>query len=503
MKKALVVLLILAVAGGAFAQEVTVTGGGAAQFSPFGIVDPDDTTTTTDTDGLLPVAGFGKPDGDREAGIELQLNVAGTLESGRAGFLIQLRPQYNGGFGANLFVGDNAELWFKPLDWIRVDAGRFVNNDIRGRLGSGAWFGDFLIPRGGEGDIFQNFDAKLGVMASVKPAAIEGLGVYALVNSITLYGRENNTLTWVPLRRAEYVYENTQAAVSYALSGIGLARVQYVGAAPSATERTTYTTTTVLTIPNPNTPGEEIISTTTTTPSLGTDRYLPTAMWSITAPYFGAAFAFTGVTGLTVDVGGRFYLPFDDITWPHESGLGANNLPAAGTGTQYGWSGVGRDGKYQAPHWAALGVQYQLLPITLYLRFDVKFGGYGEGEVGTTTTKLELGPEIRGWLTANYKINDTFSAQAEGGIVYAGESKATRTGTGIDDSWTAGSDAFLYGFGLGLQTSFSASSYVRIGATFTSGKGMGVSSNPAVDAESRVLGYASSFNVPIIMQVSF
>jgi hypothetical protein len=231
-------------------------------------------------------------------------------------------------------------------------------------------------------------------------------------------------------------------------------------------------------------------------------------MWSITAPRFEAAFAYTGLPELTIDVGGKFYLPFDDITWPHEQNLGSNTPPAvSGTfpqnGTRYGWNGIGLDGKYQAPHMAALGVKYELLPITLYLRFDAKFLGYGENETSGVTTKLELGPEIRGWLTANYKINDTFSAQAEGGIVYAGESEATRSGTGTSESWVAGSDAFLYGFGLGLQTNFAASSYVRIGATFTSGKGMGVSSTPTVDAESRVLGFASSFNVPIIMQVSF
>jgi hypothetical protein len=244
-------------------------------------------------------------------------------------------------------------------------------------------------------------------------------------------------------------------------------------------------------------------------------------MWGISAPYFGAAFAYTGLSGigLTIDVGGRFYLPFDDVTL-HEKDLGQNNAPSAPAGTHYGWGGftINSDGKYQAPHQASLGVKFELSPVTLYLLFNAKFAGYGEDTIsatsgGTTTTteaKLELGPEIRGWLTANYKINDTFSAQAEGGMIYAGESdytiktKLSGVTTGSSSlSWVAGSDAFLYGFGLGLQTTFVPGCWVRVGATFTSGLGMGVSGTSTVDAESRALPVASSFNVPITMQVSF
>jgi hypothetical protein len=483
MKKALVVLLILAVAGGAFAQ-VTVSGGVAAQFSPIGVIDPVETSNTQDTETLLPVAGFGKVDGDRNAGVELQLNVAGTLESGQAGFLIQLRPKYTGGFGGTLYVGDNAELWFKPLDWIRIDAGRFSIHDIRGRMASGHWFGDFTIPRAGENDIFQTFDGKLAVLASVKPEVIDGLGIYLMYNNVDLYSRNaNGTLTWTPTRRAEYVYENIQTAISYALSDIGLARVQYVGAAPSASSR------------------------------LNNDRYLPTGMWSITAPRFEAAFALTAISGLTLDLGVKFYVPFSGVTWPHESVLGSNDnasWPAPPADTQYGF-GIGSsaaDGKYQAPHMVAVGVKYELLPITLFFRFDAKFLGYGEESISSSGVvvgngKLDLGSEMRAWLTANYKINDTFSAQAEGGIVYADKSKATVSTVGVSQSWTIGSDAFLYGFGLGLQTTFATDCWIRVGATFTSGKGMGISINPLEDAANRALPYASSFSIPILMQVSF
>jgi hypothetical protein len=491
MKKLIAFSIVFAILSGAvFAADeaeetsyvpITITGGATATFIPFGIVDPADTTITTDTETLLPVAGLGKADGDRDAGIELQLNVAGALENGKAGFLFQWRPHYSGGFGFTSYIGDNAELWFKPLDWIRIDAGKFVNNSIRGRLGNGAWFGDFTIPRPGEGDIFANFDAKMGMMLSVTPEAVDGLGVYVLVNSMTtLFSRTRPTptsspaltsdgaLTWTAARRAEYVYENTQAAVSYALPNIGLARVQYVGADPSATIRKNE------------------------------DRYLPTSYWGISAPKFEAAFAYTGMTGLTVDVGGKIYLPFDDVGYPHENVLGSNTEKAAAATDEsnYGWgSYISPQGKYQAPFVAALGVKYELDPLTLSLLVDGKFAGYGESPNGN---KLELGPEIRGWLTANYKLNDTFTAQAEGGVVYAGETKYKQSGA---DARTVGSDALLYGFGAGLQTTFGTDCTIRVGATFTSGNGMGVDSSG--NAKSKALPIASSFSVPVIMSVAF
>ncbi|MDR2096422.1 MAG: hypothetical protein LBP76_13045 [Treponema sp.] len=491
MKRFFAFSIVFAILSGAVFAEITVTGGATATFIPLGIVDPKD-DGKHDPETLLPVAGLGKTDGDRDSGIEMQVNVAGETEGGKAGFLFQWRPHYRGGDALSVNgIGDNAGLWVKPIDLLRIDVGRFTNNDIRGRVGSGAWFGDFTIPRGGEGDIFSNFGAKMGVMVSAKDI-VEGLGVYVLVNNMLISShtekdednyipasdsttaslfRINGNLTWAAGRRAEYIYENTQAAVSYAIPNIGLARVQYIGAAPSATYRS------------------------------GSDRFLPTSIWSISAPRFEAAFAYTGMEGLIVDVGGKFYLPFDDVSYPHESFLApTSNIDWPGSGAKFGWgNSIEKNGKYQAPFMVALGASYNLSALTLYLRFDAKFGSSGEYKNSGITHKLELGPEIKGWLTANYKLSDTLSAQAEGGLIYAGESIASKTGA---SDIVRGSDALLYGFGAGVQATLAENCTIKVGATFTGGKGVEVSSDSS-DAESVTLPFASSFTVPVIFSVSF
>jgi hypothetical protein len=77
------------------------------------------------------------------------------------------------------------------------------------------------------------------------------------------------------------------------------------------------------------------------------------------------------------------------------------------------------------------------------------------------------------------------------------------SGGGIPSvDYVIGSDALLYGFGAGLQTTLADNCTIRVGATFTSGKGMGVSYT-TTDAKSVTLPLASSFAVPVIMSVSF
>ncbi|MDR1903014.1 MAG: hypothetical protein LBQ88_12130, partial [Treponema sp.] len=225
MKRFITFSIVFALVCAAAFAEVKVSAGASMSFTPIGAVIPDDEDA-----GL--VAGFGKNNGNAW---ELQLNVEGSTENGKAGFLFQWRPKVqNGVFTGINDIGDNAGIWYKPLDIIRIDAGRFQNNDIRGRMGSGAWYGDYTIPRGGENDIFQNFDAKNGAMLTVKP--IDGLSVYALVNAIPPY---ENTNTGTPptawagpnqgaAKAFGYVWENTQVAVAYAIPNIGLARLQYV-----------------------------------------------------------------------------------------------------------------------------------------------------------------------------------------------------------------------------------------------------------------------------------
>ena len=101
MKRALIVLLMLAVAGGLFAQ---ISFGGSAS-SGFGVFIDDGVTfhVFNDPDQYNSKYGFG-------------LDVSYTSESGKAGA--------NGGFSTNADgQGFGAIAWFKPLDILKVEFG--------------------------------------------------------------------------------------------------------------------------------------------------------------------------------------------------------------------------------------------------------------------------------------------------------------------------------------------------------------------------------------------
>jgi hypothetical protein len=429
MKKFFAFSLVFTLLAAAVFAEVTVSGGASLSFIPVGAVSPDGGDTEIG-------AGLGR---NGAANTNVDVNITGVTENGKAGFRFQWRPRLIGSSLDLSGMGDYAGLWIKPLDWIQIDAGKFVNNDIRGRLGSGAWLGDYTLPRPGEGDIFTNISTDAGILATLKPAAVEGLGVYVGVKNINTSGKPslNNYNPWGVSRGIGYVYENTQAAVSYAIPNIGLVRAQYVGAHPAASTAA---------------------------------GLLPSAIYSITAPKIEFAFAFTGVSNLTIDVGGKYSLPVTDPK-TEETALGADD----GTETR---------GTFKAPIAAALGIKYVAGNLTAYLIADGKFAGSYQPD---GTDAIDLGIEVRPWVTVNYKINDTFTAQAEGGIVYAGDSE--------QDGHVVAAGGVRYGFGAALQTTFAPSCTLRTGVTYAGGEGAQVGTEA-----SKLPGV---FSIPFIFSVSF
>jgi hypothetical protein len=192
-------------------------------------------------------------------------------------------------------------------------------------------------------------------------------------------------------------------------------------------------------------------------------------------PQVQFAFAYTGVPNLTVDLGVKYPLPVSDPKTV-EGGLGLDD-------------GVETEGKFQAPISAALGVKYVAGSLTATFIVDGKFAGTYELEI--MPDPLKLGIEVRPWVTVQYKINDTFTAQAEGGIVYAGESK-------VDDDAVA-SSAVRYGFGAAVQTTFAPSCTLRAGITYAGGERIGV----GIGADPEAVKLNGVFSVPLIFGVSF
>ncbi|MDR2096603.1 MAG: hypothetical protein LBP76_13965 [Treponema sp.] len=434
MKKLLTFSIVFALVCATAFAEVTVTAGAGMSFIPLGIQVPEEGDAEA-------VAGFGRNGGNTT---EIQVNVEGATESGKAGFKFQWRPKISGGALKADELGDNAGIWYKPLDIIRIDAGRFVNNDIRGKVGNGAWFGDYTINRANESDIFKNFDAKAAVMLSAKP--IEGLSVYALVNNMTeTYNNNPDKInnTTVASKGAQFVWENTQFAVAYALPNIGVVRLQYIGAHPSAD--------------------------------------LP----AIANSKFELAFAYTGMEGLTLDVGGGFSLPFEDV----------HTVPANvwEDGTL-----IKPEGKYFPGITAGLGVKYATGPLTANLILGGTFAQTWEGEQHGADMKYEGAFRLRPYVAVQYKLNDTFTAQVEGGFDFYGDSKFS--GDSLD---ITGKGGLNYGFGAGLQTTLAPDCTIKVGITYADGEHpTAIGDNfPSADIDATKL--TGAFSVPIIFSVSF
>jgi hypothetical protein len=446
MKKLLAFSIILALVSATAFADVNVSAGAGMSFIPLGVQLPDGGDAE-------PVAGFGR---NGNAATEIQVNVEGKTESGKAGFLFQWRPKINGD-ALTSQIGDNAGIWYKPLDIIRIDAGRFVNNDIRGKVGNSAWFGDYTISRAGESEIFKNFDAKAAVMLTAQP--IEGLSVYALVNSMaSTYNQQDNVAdkkinnTTVASKGAQFVWENTQVAVAYTLPNIGVFRLQYIGAHPSAS------------------------MVTFTGPGGGLVPPLPDGSAN---SKFELAFAYTGIEGLTLDVGGGFSLPFEDVH-PAPANIFVPNTVVV-------------DGKYAPGATAGLGLKYVTGPLTA----NFILGGTFLQSWEYQGAKFEFGFRLRPYVAVQYKIDDTFTAQAEGGIDFYGDSKYD-FGGGATFTRKGGVN---YGFGLGLQTTLAPSCTIRTGLTYAGGEVYGTTllSGTTIDPV-KLIG---AFSIPVVFSVSF
>ncbi|GHV72134.1 hypothetical protein AGMMS49928_27960 [Spirochaetia bacterium] len=267
MKKILVVLLILATAGGLFAQEeasVKVGVGGHAVFVPFQLVDPD----ATASQGL---AGVGVTWGGQPS---LGINIEST-GSETAGFKGELKIDN----GNSVTIGDFAYIWAKPVSQIKLSLGKFNEDVLRGKIGDGGDLNQFTLPSGGEDDIFKRFQPSVagnnkavGFLLGATP--VEGLFIGAMVKDLAGAGVGGaGGLTGIVLNDAYDVYESIQVAAGYEIADVGLVRAQYVG-------------------------GPAAISTSAIAAAFASPSFDPDDITVSANRFFQLAFAYTGMEGL-------------------------------------------------------------------------------------------------------------------------------------------------------------------------------------------------------------
>jgi hypothetical protein len=264
-------------------------------------------------------------------------------------------------------IEDYLQAWWKPVSWLRFDAGRFLDDRLRGKVSDDEKWNAYTV-RMYDGDaIFSRFKThwtgQAGFMAGVEP--LENLYIGALLYGLSPFTASNSSTVASALFDAhpDYVTQNKdawlniQAAAAYTFERAGLLRVQYFGAKPGVSfNRIT----------------DELIDDSNNLIA-SYDFYT----FSITAPRIEAAFAFTGVDNLTVDAGVKIPLPFKDWTMIRSDIFTKED--------EDDWDPVYKTYKngfiWQAPYQISAGAAWTIASLTVAGRIDSKFGGSVKGAV--------------------------------------------------------------------------------------------------------------------------
>lgn len=217
MKKALAILMILALVASATFAEISVGAWGRGIFVPYWDDASGDAKTTNSTSwGSDNLAGQGWGGSAPRIGFTM----SGTSDN------VGVQADFNVDGGA-MGLGDNQYIWVKPMSMVKVSLGNFYDDTLRGNeaFGSFAWFRpSTLYPIGGtigESITFSRINEARGKQQfAVTLTPVENL--YAVV-SFTDVGQGANS----PALQ-ENMFKNMQAAFGYTIDGIGQIKAQYI-----------------------------------------------------------------------------------------------------------------------------------------------------------------------------------------------------------------------------------------------------------------------------------
>lgn len=122
-------------------------------------------------------------------------------------------------------IGDQAKIWSKPFDMVKVQLGYIYDDTFRGNAGTfGAW--NWLRYNGmsGEGDIFKRVGEGGEVNFEVIITPVDALYIFAA------FGGNGNNMQAASVL-AEDAVKNGQYGFGYTIENMGVLRFQYVGQA--------------------------------------------------------------------------------------------------------------------------------------------------------------------------------------------------------------------------------------------------------------------------------
>jgi hypothetical protein len=474
MKKFSALAVVLVVLSGAVFAEVTVTGQVDATVMPLQVSVPDKGDT-------LVGAGVGR-NGSGDAS-RARIGISATNDTKQVGinFKIQFNPNVaDGKSSPKLGFDDFAEVWWQPISQLKIEAGKFVNDTLRGKIGDDNWQRYTARMKDPDG-IFSRFksntvgDSDVGFMLGIKP--IDPLFIGVSVPSVVQLGAGfPDTVTgkytywevdddklqseWSINTEGNvaHTYEKIQIGAGYTIENIGLFRAQYVGAS-------------------------YIYDSKTYANGFGT-------FWqnNLNVRRIEAAFAYTGMAGLVIDVGGKVPLSFKTLEvtgFDYDTGKTDEDGNAIKAAIRK--KIIDGDWTYQAPFQVSLGAGYTADALDIKGRVDVQFGG--SAKYDKTDGEYNLGPDINVHLWPSYNLGFA-TAGLDVGFNYIGKN-TNEDGDVIGEGPGSDGEKGGYKFGIGAWLRKS------IGSCSIKG-GLGLSLGE-VHGEKQ----PTVFSVPIIFDYSF
>jgi hypothetical protein len=463
-------IVLLTVAGAAFAQfpdGIKFGGWGRADFVPVQgqyRIDADD---KTDFDQAKSGLGSGwSPYSRAELRIVADFQTVGTR------FWIN-----SDNFSGNAWgIGDYADIWVKPLgnDLLKVDLGKFLDETLRGKVATDSNFALFAgVGKSGD-PIFQRFNGYGGLIQS---SPVKGLYIGVMAKPLGGLNGSNGVVasaanaTWTPATPimtaaatvppgapagtvpgpailqgntsdATNIWKGVQAAIGYTIPNIGLARIQYVGNAGWDGKHPLW-----------------VLANTFVAP--GYSPLIPV----LQASRIEAAFQYTGVKGLNIDLGTKIYLPVKDT-----------------------------DAKftYQNNNEINLGVNYTLNDLGILAAFYTGFGGGAKPDSGKTG-KTENGFNFQAILEPSYFLSAIDATLGANINIHA-------VGPTLYEEKDQKDDTAQFAFGLWIRRAFARGS-IKTGAAFVLPASQ--HGKTKLSAGYPLAGQGGYITVPVILEFAF
>jgi hypothetical protein len=476
MKKAAFLMMAAGLAGNGIFAEVTVGGIVDTAVVPYQWVHKAETVSNENFDETPDLMGAGAGRDGTGNGARARLDVRGE-GGGIAGFRFRIEASTESLSSAEtasspLTIEDYLQVWWKPLPFLRVDAGRFHDTRMRGKIGDDSTFASWTVAMYAGDEIFSRFsthwtgEAGLMLSAGGKGAelpVVPGLHLAALLYGLEPFTQDGQGNVWSALygehkgyvstvTSAREVFQNVQAAAAYEVplpTGTGdnlHIRAQYFGARPGvAFQRLT----------------DEYVSL-----SNNLTKTYDFYTFSLTASKVEAAVgAELFGSSLTIDAGAKIPLAFKNWTRVRENIYTAENELTCPTDWAV-YSAYKNGFVWQAPYQVSFAARYDYKNwgISVPVRVDARFGGQIRGSVNEYNMGHEI--NVHFWPSYDFGIAkvgidagfETIgeSTDKDGNLIGAGTPRAQDGGMRI-------------GFGLWIEKEVFEKCVVKGGAAYRLG----------------------------------